>query len=363
MPLTRSQAQEADENDPLARCRELFVVDPDGPIYLDGNSLGRPPRATAAAVSALLGEWASDLVGGWERWADLPHLVGEGIAQLVGAAPGQVVVADSTTVNLYKLASAAMGARPGRRVVVGDANDFPTVRYVLQGLAARGGYEVRLVDSDALEGPRPEEVAGALGPDVGLCCLSAVNFRSGAVADMAAINRATRLVGALNLWDLSHAAGVVPVQLDEAGADLAVGCGYKYLNGGPGAPAWLYARHGLHASLRQPICGWWGQEGQFDMGPQYHPVPGIGRFLSGTPAVMGMVALQAGIAPLLEAGMDAIWSKTTALVGMLAEGAQEKLAPLGVSLASPAAPPGAAATWPCRALKPGPPPVSWWNGA
>ena len=336
MSLTRGQAEEADREDQLGRCRDLFVTDPGGPIYLDGNSLGRQPRATAAAVSALLDEWATGLVTAWGRWADLPHLVGDGIGQLVGAAPGQVVVADSTTVNLYKLAAAALGARPGRRVLVGDVHDFPTVRYVLQGLAAAGGHELRLVDSDPQEGPVPEEVAEALGADVALCCLSAVNFRSGAVADMAAINRATRLVGVLNLWDLSHAAGVVPVQLDEAGADLAVGCGYKYLNGGPGAPAWLYVRRGLQSSLHQPVWGWWGQQDQFEMGAAYEPQPGMGRYLSGTPAVLGTVALRSGIEPLLEAGMGALWDKTRSLVSMLAQGAEEMLVPLGASIASPA---------------------------
>jgi kynureninase len=223
-------------------------------------------------------------------------------------------------------------------VVVGDANDFPTVRYVLQGIAARQGRELRLIATDPVEGAQAGAVADALGDDVGLVCLSGVNYRSGATVDMEAVNTAARRVGALTLWDLSHAAGAVPLHLDEDGTDLAVGCGYKYLNGGPGAPSWLYVRAGLQRLLRQPVWGWWGQADQFIMADDYDPVPDIGRFLVGTPAVVGIVALDAGITPLLGAGVPALWEKTKRLVGLLADRAEQVLSPLGVRWASPSDP-------------------------
>jgi kynureninase len=335
-PRSREEAAELDRTDPLARYREAFVIASNGPIYLDGNSLGRQPRAARQAVGALLEEWAGDLVGGWERWAELPWAVGDRVGQLVGAAPGQVIVSDSTTVNLHKLAVAALDARPGRGAIIGDANDFPTVRYVLEGVAEREGRALRLIDSDPIEGVSAEVLASALNSDVALVCLSAVNYRSGAVVDMADVNRAARTAGAVTLWDLCHAAGVVPVELDAGEADLAVGCSYKYLNGGPGAPAWLYVRSGLQESLRQPIWGWWGQQDQFAMGPAYEPLAGVGRFLAGTPAVLGLVAIDAGIAPLLDAGIPAVWAKARSLVALLAQRADELLVPRGARLASPA---------------------------
>ncbi len=356
MPETRQEAVEADRTDPLAPYRDEFVLSPEGPIYLDGNSLGRQPRATAAALKARLEEWARDLVGGWDRWADLPVAVGDRIGQLIGAAPGQVVVSDSTTVNLYKLAMAAVEARADRPWIVGDAEDFPTVRYVLQGIAAQRQRRLRFVPTDPVEGiggasisaagARPGTVSGpfsaALGDgtegDIALVCLSAVNYRSGAVVDMASVTSAAHRAGALTLWDLSHAAGAVPVDLDGAGVDLAVGCSYKYLNGGPGAPAWTYVRSGLQASLRQPIWGWWGQRDQFAMGADYDPVPDIARFLAGTPDVLGTVAVDCGIAPLLAAGVPALWAKTRRLVALLALRAEELLLPLGAGIASPSDP-------------------------
>jgi kynureninase len=335
------EAQAADGADPLAPYRDEFVVEAGGPIYLDGNSLGRLPLATVATVNDLLTEWAGQLVGGWDHWVDLPFVVGDRVGGLIGAAPGQVVVSDSTSVNLYKLAVAALDARPGRTAIVADANDFPTVRYVLQGLAARSGHRLYLVDSapmEQLDAGRLAQAMGVMGDDVALVCLSAVNFRSGAVADMVAVDDLAHAAGALTLWDLSHAAGAVPLELDAAGADLAVGCGYKYLNGGPGAPAWLYVRSSLQAALRQPIWGWWGQHDQFAMGEGYEPVEGMGRFLVGTPAVLGIAALGSGLAPLVRAGIPALWHKTQRLVDLLAERAARVLAPLGTHLASPADP-------------------------
>jgi kynureninase len=393
IPQTRQEALKADRLDPLASYRDEFVVTPGGPIYLDGNSLGRRPRATSAALARLLDEWGRDLVGGWDRWADLPVTVGDRIGQLIGAAPGQVVVSDSTTVNLYKLAMAAVDAKADRTVIVGDAEDFPTVRYILQGIAAERGRRLRLVATDPVEGiaapPSPaagpargpvfgagtgtgtgigtgigtedffeaiigraDQADGADGPDrtdgadhadhadgdIALVCLSAVNYRSGAVVDLASVTDAAHRAGALVLWDLSHAAGAVPVDLDGSGVDLAVGCSYKYLNGGPGAPAWAYVRAGLQASLRQPVWGWWGQRDQFAMGAGYDPVPNIARFLAGTPDVLGTVAVDCGIAPLLAAGMPALWAKTRRLVALLAQRTEQLLVPLGARTASPSDP-------------------------
>lgn len=389
VPRTREEAIEADRLDPLAPYRDEFLITPEGPIYLDGNSLGRQPRATAAAVEAVAREWGRDLISGWDRWIDLPGAVGDRIGQLIGAAPGQVVVSDSTTVNLYKLAVGAMDANAERTVIVGDKHDFPTVRYVLQGVAARVGGHVRFIETDPVNGLSPADVVAAIdafatgasptgaaaaidaaatgaaaawaaatgaaatagptaiatatgdksviGNGVALVCLSAANYRSGAVVDMQAVTDAAHRAGALTLWDLSHAAGVVPVDLDGTGADLAVGCTYKYLNGGPGAPAWLYVRSGLQARLRQPVWGWWGQRGQFSMGADYDPAEGVDRFLAGTPGVLGIAAVDAGIAPLLAAGIPAIWTKARRLVSLLAQRAEELLVPLGAKIASPAA--------------------------
>ncbi len=325
LPRDREEAVRADAEDPLAPYRSLFHFVEGAPIYLDGNSLGRQPRQTAGAMEALLGQWRGELVGGWDHWMELPTLAGDRVGQLVGAKPGQVVVSDSTTVNLYKLAAAAVEARPGRDIILGDANDFPTVRYVLQGLAARTGYRLRLLATDPVEGPGTKEIARELADDVALVCLSAVNYRSGAILDLRAVTEAAHQAGALVLFDLSHAAGAVPVDLDGSGADLAVGCGYKYLNGGPGAPAWLYVRADLQPSLRQPIWGWFGQEDQFGMGPVYNPVHGIGRFLTGTPDVVGITAVNAGIEPLLAASLPALWAKTRRLVGLLGSRSEELL--------------------------------------
>jgi len=337
VPQSRQEAIVADRLDPLAQYRDEFLISPGGPIYLDGNSLGRQPRATAAAVDAVAREWGRDLVGGWERWIDLPGAVGDRIGQLIGAAPGQVVVSDSTTVNLYKLAVAAMDASADRRVIVGDKHDFPTVRYVLQGIVARAGGHLRLLETDPVDGLGPADLVDVIDDEVALVCLSAANYRSGALVDLPAVTSAAHRAGALTLWDLSHAAGLLPLDLDGAGADLAVGCTYKYLNGGPGAPAWMYVSARLQATLRQPIWGWWGQRDQFSMGTDYEPAEGVDRFLAGTPPVLGIASVDAGIAPLLAAGIPAIWGKAQRLVSLLAQRAEELLVPLGARTASPSA--------------------------
>lgn len=335
---SRDDALKADQADPLAQYRDSFVIDEEGPLYLNGNSLGRQPRAVKEALTALLGEWADDLVSAWERWAELPAEVGDKVGMILGAAPGQVVAGDSTTVNLYKLAVAALDARPGRDEIVSDANDFPTVRYVLQGIASQLGRRLLTVESDPAEGLVVEDLAGVIGEKTALVCLSGVNYRSGSALDIGAVNELVQRAAALALFDLSHAAGVLPLQLDRWGADLAVGCGYKYLNGGPGAPAWLYVRKDLQQNLRQPIWGWWGQRDQFAMGPSYDAQAGMGRFLTGTPDVMGLTSLASGVAPLLAAGMSPVWAKTQQLIALLAARVEEALGPLGAKLASPSEP-------------------------
>ena len=291
--MERADAEAMDRADPLAPYRSQFTDDRPGPIYLDGNSLGRPSASVIEAVSAALADWSENLVGGWSRWIDLPAAVGDRIGRLIGAGPGQVMVCDSTTVNLYKLAAAALAARPGRRVILADADDFPTDRYVLAGLAEATGRELLLLHGGAVDGLDTEAVGRAVDIDTALVCLSHVNFRSGARLDLAAVTRRPIAAAQLVLWDLCHSAGAVPVGLDEAGADLAVGCTYKYLNGGPGSPAFAYVRRGLQATLRQPVWGWFGQRDQFAMGPTYDPQAGMARFLAGTPPVLGLLAVDA----------------------------------------------------------------------
>jgi kynureninase len=310
--------------------------DPGRSIDLDGNSLGRLSHATKGRLAAALDEWGNRLVEGWQNWHHLAGAVGDRLgATVLGAGPGQVVVTDSTTVNLYKLASAALDARPGRRVIVADREDFPTDRYVLEGLAASRGLELRLVASDPVEGLDAAELDGAIDDDTALVCVSHVNYRSSAVADMASITDVAHRAGALIAWDLSHSAGAVPLHLDDDGADLAVGCTYKYLNAGPGAPAFLYVRSGLQKALRQPIWGWFGQRDQFAMAQGYDPQPDIRRFLAGTPPVLGLVAVDSGLDLLAEAGSDRLWHKSQALTALVVELFDRWLEPLGCRLASP----------------------------
>ncbi|MDQ6795039.1 MAG: aminotransferase class V-fold PLP-dependent enzyme, partial [Chloroflexota bacterium] len=286
--VDRAKAAALDAADPLRAFRDRFVGrDPDL-IYLDGNSLGPLPRATAERLARVVrDEWGRELVRAWNHWLELPGQVGDALARdILGARPGEVILSDSTTVNLYKLAAAALDARPGRRTILADRNDFPTDRYVLEGLAEARGLELRWLEADPVEGPQPTDVASVLDEGVALLVLSLVNYRSAALADLPAITALAHDAGALALWDLSHAAGSVPVGLKAGGADLAVGCTYKYLDAGPGAPAFLYVREELQATLRNPIQGWFGQRDQFAMGQGYRPVAGIGAWLTGTPTIL-----------------------------------------------------------------------------
>jgi kynureninase len=333
----RPHAEELDAADPLAGFRDRLERDDPGLIYLDGNSLGPLPRVTRARIAQVVTEeWGAGLVRSWNRWIGLPLEVGDLIgAHLVGAGPGQVAVCDSTTVNLYKLAWAALDAQPGRSVIVTDDDNFPTDRYVLEGIAAQRGCELRMIHTDIDQGIDEDVLREAVDERTALVSLSHVAYRSGALADMAALTGIVHEAGALALWDLCHSAGAVPVRLDACGADLAVGCTYKYLNAGPGAPAFLYVRRDLQPGLQQPVWGWFGQQDQFDMGQGYHPVPGIGRYLTGSPQIIGTVAVQEGVRLLAEAGMDRLRAKAVALTGYLIGLTDAWLAEHDVTVASP----------------------------
>jgi kynureninase len=336
--VDRAVAEALDGADALASFRDRFPIPDGGPIYLDGNSLGRPSYAVQEALGAGLLDWERHLVGGWRRWIDLPVQVGDRLGGLIGAATGQVLVCDSTTVNLYKLADAALAHQADRTVIVGDANDFPTDRYVLAGLAQARGRHLRLLPSHPVTGLDLDDLAAAVDRHTALVCLSHVNYRSAARLDLAAVTDLAHDCGALVLWDLSHSAGAVPVELDAVGADLAVGCTYKYLNAGPGAPGYLYVRRGLAGELHQPIQGWFGQQDQFAMGPGYQPAAGVARFLTGTPPILGLLAVQAAVELLGEAGVDRLWAKSQGLTRLLVELVRQRLEPVGATLASPADP-------------------------
>ncbi|MGY2128336.1 kynureninase [Blastococcus sp. SYSU DS0617] len=341
MDLSRAAAEALDAADPLAGFRARFSgADEDGPdrlLYLDGNSLGRMPLATPAAVSRVVEqEWARGLVGSWSQWIGAATRLGDDLgAGVLGAGRGQVLVGDSTTVNLYKLLVAGAAARPGRDVLVCTADDFPTDRYVVAGVAEAQGMTVREIDADIDEGLDLDVLAAALDERVAVVVLSLVAYRSGALADVAEVTRLVHESGALLLWDLSHAVGAVHVDLDATGADLAVGCTYKYLNGGPGAPAFLYVRRELQAELRSPIQGWFGQRDQFAMGPAYEPAEGIERFGVGTPPVIGMAAVEVGAGVVAEAGIEALAAKGRAMTDLVVALGDEWLVPAGVALASP----------------------------
>ena len=358
MDLSRDAAAALDAADPLAGLRGRFLGTDDDIghdtgadtrdssgaaasdgrlIYLDGNSLGRLPRDTPAAVARVVEEqWGRGLIGSWRSWIGEATRIGDALAEAVlGARPGEVLVADSTTVNLYKLLVAGCAARPDRDVLVCCADDFPTDRFVVAGVADARGMTVREAPADIDEGLDPGALAAAVDEEVAVVVLSHVAYRSGALADLAAVTRRAAEVGALVLWDLSHSAGAVPAELTAAGADLAVGCTYKYLNAGPGAPAFLYVRRELQEQLRSPIQGWFGTRDQFAMGPVYEPAAGIERFGAGTPPVLGMAAVDVGVELIAEAGIERLAAKGRALGELVVALADEWLAPHGVVLASP----------------------------
>jgi kynureninase len=339
-PIATADPGELDAADPLGPFRRRFVIPDPDLVYLDGNSLGRPPlRAVERVARVATEEWAGALIRGWDHWIEAPHRVGDLLGTgLLGANAGEVVICDSTTVDFYRLASAALDARPGRRYIVTDRANFPTDRYVLEGLARDRDREIAWLDPDPVDGPSVDDVAAALAAhpdDVALVTLSHVNYRSAAIADLPAITGLAHAAGALALWDLSHSAGSVPIGLAEHGVDLAVGCSYKYLNGGPGAPAYLYIRADLQAELRNPIQGWFGQSDQFEMGQGFQPMAGIGGWLTGTPGILGLAAAEEGIRVSVDAGIDAIRAKGIALTEYAIALHDQWLAPLGFTLGSP----------------------------
>lgn len=336
------EAAALDADDPLAAHRAAFVGAETSLIYFDGNSLGRPPRATAERLARFVtDEWGGRLIRGWdEAWMDLPFAIGDRIGALaLGAASGQTVIGDSTTVLLYKLLRAALDAQsaadPERVEIVVGRDDFPTDRYLVEGIAAERGARVVWVEVDTSRGVDADLLRAAVGPRTAVVLLSHVSYRSGYLADGPALTAIAHEAGALVLWDLCHSAGSVPMDLDAWGVDLAVGCTYKYLNGGPGSPAFAYVAARHQHRLTQPVQGWMGAADVFSMGPQYRPADGMRRFLSGTPPVLGMLAMQDTLDLLDEAGIDAIRRKSIALTDFAVRVADGILRPLGVSLASP----------------------------
>jgi kynureninase len=328
-----------DAADPLAALRDRFVPGDEHMVaYLDGNSLGRPLLASRENLGRFVDDvWAPRLIRAWdEGWFSAPLTLGDTLGRVtLGAAAGQTIVADSTTVMLYKWARAALAARPGRTEIVLDTENFPTDRYLLEGIAAERRATLRWISPDSEAGVTAADVEAVTGENTALVVLSHVAFRSGYLADMPAITQAAHAAGALMLWDLCHSAGVVPLRLDAWDVDLAVGCTYKYLNGGPGAPAFGYVAARLQDELYQPIQGWMGTADPFAMGQGYQAATGIRRFLSGTPPIVGMLPMRDMLALIEEAGLDAVRAKSVALTGHVLELADAFLAPLGVRVATP----------------------------
>ncbi len=328
-----------DSEDELAPFREAFVLAEPGLIYLDGNSLGALPRKAAERLdTAIADEWGRDLIRGWNAgWYDAPRRIGDKIARLVGAGSGEVVVSDSTSVNLFKLVMAALSVQRGRERVVSDVLNFPSDLYVLQGCIRLLGERHRLdliPSADGITIDLPT-LLDAIDERTALVTLSHVTFKSGFLHDAVAVTEKARRVGALVLWDLSHSVGVVPIDLRGWGADLAVGCSYKYLNGGPGAPAFLYVRRGLQERAQSPIWGWFGQRAPFGFDLDYEPAEGVTRFLAGTPPVLSLIALEPALELVLEAGIERIRAKSVSLTSYLVDLVDAVLAPLGFRLGSP----------------------------
>jgi kynureninase len=334
------RAAALDATDPLVHFHDQFIGsdDPEIIAYLDGNSLGRPLRATRDRISGFVDEvWARRLIRAWdEGWMDDPIRIGNDIGRVaLGAAPGQTVVGDSTSVMLYKWIRAGLARQPGRDEIIADVGNFPTDRFVLEGIAAERGLRLRWLEADRSGGVTVEQVAQVIGSHTALIVLSDVAYRSGYLADVPAVTTLAHDHGALVLWDVCHSVGVIPRRLDEWRVDLAVGCTYKYLNGGPGSPAFGYVRAELQDRLRQPIQGWMGSAEPFAMADHYTPSHGIRGFLSGTPSILGMLAMQDMLALIEQAGLEVIRAKSVALTEFALEVSDQLLEPLGVQIGSP----------------------------
>jgi len=328
--LARADAEALDAEDDLAFLREAFVL-PEGVVYLDGNSLGALPRRTAERLREVTErEWGRDLIRSWSAngWIDLPGRVAGLLAPLIGASANEVAVADSTSVNVFKLLAGGLRLRPGRRVILSEESNFPTDLYIAQGLARLlGDAELRLVPRDGLR--------AALGGDVAVLMLTHVDFRTGELHDMAGLTRAAHDMGALALWDLAHSAGAVPVDLGGSEADLAVGCGYKYLNGGPGAPAFAFVARRWHSAFESPLSGWMGHAAPFAFGARYEPAPGVARLLCGTPPILSLAALECGVETVASAGIYRLRRKSVALTDLFLRLVEKECGTFGFTLASP----------------------------
>lgn len=337
-----AEARRLDQADELAGFRARFAPIDEELIYLDGNSLGRLPLATAVRLPEVVRHaWGERLIRSWnEGWIDLPQRLGAKLAPLLGVGADEVLVADSTSVNLFKLALAALGHQQGRRTIITDDLNFPSDLYILQQAARLAGADVVVQVIPSPDGIQPdiERLLAAIDEDTAVVSLSHVAFKSGYLYEQTAVNARARAAGALTLWDLSHSAGALPIELGGWGADLAVGCTYKYLNGGPGAPAFLYARRDLHSLLHNPIPGWMGHRALFDFDPVYAPAPDLRRFLSGTPPILALSAIEAGLDLVNEAGAAAIRAKSLRLGRFLQALWRTELQPLGFQLNSPADP-------------------------
>jgi kynureninase len=335
--ITLQDCQALDAQDPLRALREQFHL-PQNTIYLDGNSLGVLPKTAAARVTDVVSrEWGTDLIQSWNKnhWFELPQRIGDKIARLIGAGPGEVVAADTTSINLYKVLSAALNIcaedAPTRRQIVSERSNFPTDLYIAEALCKERGFELVLVE--------PEGIAQALTAQVAVLMLTHVNYRTGAMHDMAAVTAAAHAEGILTVWDLAHSAGAVPVDLRTARADFAVGCGYKYLNGGPGAPAFVWVNP-LHTDrCWQPLAGWWGHAAPFAFTPDYQPAPGITRYQCGTQPILSLAALDCGLDATLAAeplgGMAALRRKSLALTDLFIALVEQRCAGHGLGLATP----------------------------
>jgi kynureninase len=330
MSLTRQACEALDRDDPLAPRRDLFDLPP-GVVYLDGNSLGALPHAVKPALAeAVQQQWGRGLIGSWNSadWINLPARVGDRIASLIGAQGGEVIATDSTSVNVFKLAAGALKLRPGRKVILTEPGNFPTDLYILQGLAQFvGDVEVRLAEAD--------KIHDAVDQDVAVLLLTQVHYKTGAMHDMATLTRRAHEVGALVIWDLSHSAGALPVELNACDADLAVGCGYKYLNGGPGAPAFLYVAKRLQDKFRSPLTGWMGHAKPFAFVDDYAPKAGIAQSLCGTPAVLGLMALEAALTAFDGVDMAKLRAKSIALGDLFLALVEDRCAGMGFEIACP----------------------------
>jgi kynureninase len=344
-------AQQLDRQDELASFREQFVFNDPDLIYLDGNSLGMLPKAAQERSRQIVDEqWGTDLIRGWNKgWWEAPRRVGDKIGQIIGAANGQTVVGDTVSLNLFKLATAALTLQPGKTRIITDKFNFPSDLYILQGITqllspspsgrpvrSEGGYDLKLIhaaDNDIT--PDITALKSAIDENTALVTLSHVVFKSGYMYDMQRVTEFAHARGALVLWDLSHSIGSVPVELDDCNADLAIGCTYKYLNGGPGAPAFLYVNKELQEKISSPIWGWWGQKNPFDFDLEYTPAPGVQRFMAGTQPMISLLTMEAALEPLLQAGMDALRAKSIVMTDYASFLTDELLAPLGFSLGSP----------------------------